>query len=85
MNRKTTYTLLWAGLSLLAVAATVKISEYPAVTSPGNTDQFILASGATNKNITYANLKTAVNTGQATAAELASATNLFPSGEMWST
>lgn len=60
MSKKTIYTLVWAGMALLAVAATVKISEYPAVTTPADTDKFLLASGSTNKNITYANLKTSV-------------------------
>lgn len=53
-------------VALLCVAATItKISDYPAVTVPATNDLFLLASGATNKNITYANLKAAIGTNGA--------------------
>lgn len=51
--------------ALLLTAATVitKISEFPQVTTPGTNDLFLLASGATNKNVKYSDLKTAISRG----------------------
>lgn len=55
--------LLIFGVALLVIGAVTKISDYPNVATPATNDLFILASGATNKNIRYDQLKTAINAG----------------------
>ncbi len=50
-----------AALAFIAATIVTKISQYPAVTTPATNDLFVVESGTTNKNITYANLKAAIN------------------------
>jgi len=51
-----------AVLALFCIAATVitKISQYPNTATLSNTDLFIVASGATNKNISYSQLRSLI-------------------------
>src|SRR6266487_3220434 len=50
-----------AALAFIAATIVTKISQYPAFTTPATNDLFVVESGTTNKNITYANLKAAIN------------------------
>src|SRR5437763_939266 len=62
MKRKILFRATAVILAIASLAATivVKISEFPAVTTPADTVLLLLASGATNKNITFANLRGAL-------------------------
>ena len=59
-------------ITYCAKAATivVKISQFPNTTTPGGTDLFLLASGSTNKNISWNQLKDAIGTNPATVTIL---------------
>lgn len=48
----------------------VKISQFPNTTAPAGSDLFLLASGSTNKNITWNQLKDAIGTNPATVTIL---------------
>lgn len=76
--KKLFFVPLLACLAFLTMGATiiVKISEFPNTTTPGGSDLFILASGATNKNISWNQLKEAIGTNPATVTIL---NNLFVS------
>jgi len=58
--RKRLFLLLVAFIATAAVIIK-KTSEFPAVTTPGTNDIFLLESGVTNKYITYSNLKSSIN------------------------
>src|SRR2546421_10723564 len=78
MKRKLLFRATAVVLAIASLAATlvVKISEFPAVTTPADTDLLLLASGATNKNITFANLRNAIGGSSGTAVNNIYATTI---------
>jgi len=56
--------------SSIGATIVVKISQFPNTTAPAGGDLFLLASGATNKNITWNQLKDAIGTNPATVTIL---------------
>ncbi len=73
------FTTLAGLLALISIAATliVKISEFPAVTTPSDTDLFLLASGSTNKNVTFANLRNALGGSSTNVVNNLYSTNVY--------
>jgi len=61
-NKSRLLVLCFVALLLTAATIVIKISQFPSVTTPANGDLFLLASGATNKNIRYDNLKASIAT-----------------------
>src|SRR2546423_2740782 len=78
MKRKLLFRVTAVVLAIASLAATivVKISEFPAVTTPADTDLLLLASGATNKNITFANFRNAIGGTSGTAVNNIYVTNI---------
>lgn len=73
LNIERIHIALLALLAVLVMGATivVKISSFPAVTTPASGDLFLLASGATNKNVSYGNLKSSINATNVNGSGLA--------------
>lgn len=61
MKHRTWIVGLFVTLALMAATTVTKISQYPQVTTPADTDLFLLASGSTNKNIKYSDVKSSIN------------------------
>ncbi len=62
--------------TLIVTAATIvtKISEYPNVAVPDDNDLFLLASGSTNKNVKWSDVRTGARGGSGQAANQVMAT-----------
>lgn len=69
MKTKRINFLLFAIIPLLCLGATViKISQFPNTATLSNTDLFIVASGSTNKNVSWLQLQSAIGTNKPGAA-----------------
>jgi len=60
------FLILSMAFSSIGATIVVKISQFPNTTAPAGSDLFLLASGSTNKNITWNQLKDAIGTNPAT-------------------
>src|SRR6266571_2096091 len=63
MKIKNCLLVFFFAAALMAATVITKVSQFPQVTTPGTNDLFLLASGATNKNIKYSDLRTAIRQG----------------------
>jgi len=74
MKNKPLILLFFVAAVLMAATVVKKVSDFPSVTTPGTNDLFLLASGATNKNIKYSDLRTSIRGGTNQAANSVMAT-----------